>query len=40
VADITVAAGATQSADFDGVPGDQFTMEITGGRGAYTGSIS
>ncbi len=40
VADITVAPGATQSADFVGVPGDRFTMQITGGRGAYTGSIT
>jgi hypothetical protein len=40
VADFTLAPGATDRADFVGVTGQQFRLEITGGRGAYTGGIS
>ena len=40
MADFSLAPGATDRADFVGVPGQQFRIEITGGRAAYTGGVT
>ncbi|HUW01185.1 MAG TPA: DUF6777 domain-containing protein [Acidimicrobiales bacterium] len=40
MADFSLAPGATDRAEFVGVPGQQFRLEITGGRASYTGGIT